>query len=866
MSWLTSIGVDVGWPLVLYALFFVALVPLLTWRSKFPMSAGRKRWVTLLRMIAIALAVLSVAGLRFGYPTNDLAVGVVVDGTTGITPEERRQVSSDLQQLSATEPSIAWNAIRGSDDVEAQIGAAVGLMPQDRARRMIVATDGRDAHLPSAIESAHRAGVEVSILPIGAAPTIDRVAVSGIDAPRLVRAEETSDVVATVFASVDTPVTLEAFLDGHSLATTSIQATRGNSNARFSVRFPEEPGVHELEVAITTSDPVTQNNRWRTLIEVLPKPRVRIYHAPDSEPILATVLRDAGMDVEVVAPQAAFTETRAYEPFSLVIADEIELGDLSDAQQQTLRSWVEEEGGGLITTTFNRAVRSTPRILREIEPIRPPPAQPEPRPLELVLVIDRSSSMSGAPMEQARQAGIGAVGSLRRDARVGAVAFSGGADRVIAPVPMDQALEVTQFIAGIHAEGGTNIAAAISAANRVMSNDPNFIHHVILISDGESEPQSAMAAAMALAGRGVTITTITIGSFSPLLAEIARIGRGRYHVTNAAGLRSVVMSEAMMRQPPAHRQTPFAIRQETSLPMLDGIDFSGTPAVAGHALSGLRPGATQVLTATEGMPLLAHWHRGLGQVATWTSATSGSWTDGLRSSPVFRTFWTRLARGMLRSRTIDPPRIVITPDPLAAERRIVTVISPFTEDRIVPLVRLYRGATVANAQGVVPRALDRIDLTLRGPGVWQAEIETGFTFLIDARLPLDTEPTAAEGDERPYDPRIAAFGPDDARIARLATLGGGTVLTAPREVLGEVSEVPAMRSLRTPLLVLALLFYLVSLLLLRLPDRALATGFEVERASHLPKAPDPKKQKKAVFTDLPESTSPEPPTPDREAA
>ena len=64
MSWLTSIGVDVGWPLVLYALFFVALVPLLTWRSKFPMSAGRRRWVTLLRMIAIALAVLSVAGLR----------------------------------------------------------------------------------------------------------------------------------------------------------------------------------------------------------------------------------------------------------------------------------------------------------------------------------------------------------------------------------------------------------------------------------------------------------------------------------------------------------------------------------------------------------------------------------------------------------------------------------------------------------------------------------------------------------------------------------------------------------------------------------------------------------------------------------
>jgi Mg-chelatase subunit ChlD len=836
-------SLDLGWPLALWGLVVVALLPLVAWRSKFPMSAGRRRAVTVLRMAAMALAVLSVAGLRFGLPTEELAVAVVIDGSASIAPEERRRVADDVTAMVAANDTISWTPIglssggnrSASPEVETQIGAGVSLLPRDHARRLLVATDGRDPRLGVAIASARAAGVEVSVLPLGEGPAVDAFALSELDAPRLLRAEETSDVVATIFASREGDVQLEAFFDGRSVLTQTHHATRGSSTARLSLRFPEDPGVHELEIAARgQGDVVSANDRWRTLVEVLPKPRVRIYREPGAEPILATVLRDAGMEVEVVAPQQAFTRLDQYEPYALVITDEIDLGALSDAQQTTLRRWVEEQGGGLVTASFNRPVRRTPRILREIEPIEPPPALPEPRPLELVLVIDRSSSMSGGPMEQARQSAIAAVRALRPDARVGAVAFSGGADRVIAPLPMDQADQVVQFISGIHAEGGTNIAAAISAANHIMSADPRYIHHVILISDGESEPQSAIAAAMSLAGRGVSISTITIGSYSQLLAEIARIGRGRYHVTSGAGLRSLVVSEAMMRQPPAHRQTPFAIREATHLQMLDGVSFEGAPALSGHALSGLRAGATQVLTATEGMPLLAHWHRGLGQVASWTSATSGSWSDGLRQSPVFRQLWTRLARGMLRTRTIEPPRIVVEPDPLSEQRRLVTVVSPFTDDQLVPVVRLFRGATVRSANGGQPVGAEQLPMTLAGPGTWQASISTGFTFLVDARLPADVEPTVAQGDERPYDAELAAFGPDLATLERLASLGGGTVLEAPLGITAPATAVPAMRSLRTPLLVLALLVYLLSLLLLRLPDRSLATGFEVERPSRIP--------------------------------
>jgi uncharacterized protein YegL len=485
---------------------------------------------------------------------------------------------------------------------------------------------------------------------------------------------------------------------------------------------------------------------------------------------------------------------------------------------------VEDEGGGFVRVTGGRPVRSTPRTLREIEPIGPPPAQPEPRPLELVIVIDRSGSMSGTPMAQARRAAIAAVHALRLDARVGVVAFSGQADRVIAPVPMGQAQQVIDFVSRIDADGGTNIAAAIQAANHVMSHDDRYIHHVILISDGESDPVSATAAAIALAGRGVSISTITIGTYSRLLADIARIGRGRYHVTSGAGLSSLVVSEAMVRQPPAQRQSTFVAREQTHLTMFDGVSFEGTPALTGHALATLKPGATQVLTATEGLPLLAHWHRGLGQVATFTSASSGAWSDGWRGAPIFRQFWTALARGMLRHRTIEPPRITIERDPSAADRRVVTVVSPFPFDEPAPIARTFR------ARG----AATELPLSIVGPGVWQATVPAGFNLLVDARLPLDPEPTSAAGDETPYDAELARFSPDRASLERLAAIGGGRVIDAPADALLTPGEAFVRMPMRMALLFAALLVYLLSLLLVRMPDRAVASAGAMDRPSRVP--------------------------------
>jgi hypothetical protein len=386
---------------------------------------------------------------------------------------------------------------------------------------------------------------------------------------------------------------------------------------------------------------------------------------------------------------------------------------------------------------------------------------------------------------------------------------------------MDQRDQLISFTQGIHASGGTNIAAAIQAANAVMSNDPRYIHHVILLSDGVSAPDPAIQAATALAGRGVTISAITIGPRNDLMAEIARIGRGRYHVTASAGsLPSLFVREAQFRQPPAHRQVSFTPRVVSHLAMLDGVPYESAPQLAGYALSGLRRDATMVLSTPDRRPLLAHWHRGLGQVATWTSATTGRWADDWRAWEGYREHWVSLAEGMLRTRPVEPPQISLAPHPLVEGVQVVTVLGPSISSEPMPIVRIFRDA----GEG------EPLELIGRGPGVWQTEVLEDRGFLVDARMPADDRPTVAVGFDRPYEAELALFGSDRAELERLAAAGGGAVLDSLPDLVVSVEAEAVMRSLRTPLLAMALGLYLLGLLLLRLPDHTVgATVVRPER-------------------------------------
>lgn len=159
-------------------------------------------------------------------------------------------------------------------------------------------------------------------------------------------------------------------------------------------------------------------------------------------------------------------------------------------------------------------------------------------PKDVTLVIDRSGSMSGAPLEHARRAAADVIGRLGPRDRVNVVAFDDGVDSLYPrPKPLDAAVrdEAVQYIHRIADAGGTNLAGALghTLAHQIHDDRPDVI---VFLTDGQSDAQETLKVARADVGDARVFTVgIGDGVEKPLLSRLAAEKRGRFTFVPDAG-------------------------------------------------------------------------------------------------------------------------------------------------------------------------------------------------------------------------------------------------------------------------------------------------------------------------------------------
>ncbi|HLQ58761.1 MAG TPA: VIT domain-containing protein [Gemmatimonadales bacterium] len=121
---------------------------------------------------------------------------------------------------------------------------------------------------------------------------------------------------------------------------------------------------------------------------------------------------------------------------------------------------------------------------------------------DLVAVIDVSGSMSGEKIQQAKSALIQLLGTLREGDRFRLVAFSGGVRRYAqgwTGVTTDARHDAESWIRSLDAEGGTNIAGALTEAFAQAPAEQSLGVVVFLTdgqaSTGETDPERIVASA-----------------------------------------------------------------------------------------------------------------------------------------------------------------------------------------------------------------------------------------------------------------------------------------------------------------------------------------------------------------------------------
>lgn len=134
-----------------------------------------------------------------------------------------------------------------------------------------------------------------------------------------------------------------------------------------------------------------------------------------------------------------------------------------------------------------------------------------------VIVLDVSSSMSAQDVAPSRIDAAKAVATRLIDAFPGRVALVIFEDRaeVVSPLTTDSdavnAL-LTTVQPGEIGDPGSDVAAGIDAALKLLEADPGQRGDVVVLSDGEDQGGHADAAIARLRGRGVMVTSIVVGN------------------------------------------------------------------------------------------------------------------------------------------------------------------------------------------------------------------------------------------------------------------------------------------------------------------------------------------------------------------
>ncbi len=158
-------------------------------------------------------------------------------------------------------------------------------------------------------------------------------------------------------------------------------------------------------------------------------------------------------------------------------------------------------------------------------------------PVNVAIVIDRSGSMSGRKLQQARRAAIMALGLLERRDTISIVTYSSGVEILVPATRLENRAMIERRIENIFAGGSTALYAGVKAGGQQLEKylDREHVNRVILLSDGLANigpktPDEVAELGYRLIEKGISVTTLGLGTGynEDLMAKLANVTDGNH--------------------------------------------------------------------------------------------------------------------------------------------------------------------------------------------------------------------------------------------------------------------------------------------------------------------------------------------------
>jgi Ca-activated chloride channel homolog len=652
-----------------------------------------------------------------------------------------------------------------------------------RGGRVVLLSDGRQtAGEPTELAAtARERGVTVDTVALTRQPA--DAAVTRLGAPGALHAGDPLSLEVTVRSTAVAPAVLTVRRDGEKVGGQKVELGRGDNPFLFSVKVPQVPGSYGYEVEVETEDDSRpQNDALGTTVRVQGPPRVMVAAAAGST--AAELLSADGFEVDSVPASALPSTPAGYKGFDALVLEDVSSEELGKPRARAITAAVRTQALGLLAFGGDRSFSLGKYYKSPLEDALPVksliPGKLQRKNVAVELVLDRSGSMinevGGVPkIAMAQAAARGALDFLlkHRD-QIGIVSFEVKPKSVVplTRVEPGNVTEIERKINNIPANGGTNVYKGLEEGVKEIERSTAKERHIILLTDGISEPGSYTKLLPGLKKGHISVATVALGAEADfnLLKQIAADTGGNYYRTeNARDLPKIFDKETRLNTRTVRLRGQIGVSAGDPSPITGSLVGEHLPPLGGNVVTELKPGAEAALLGQDKNhppdPVLAQWQYGGGRVAVWTPGLTPEWAgEWLEHQRLFQDAGRWVERGVA-----TPP---LTPSLVPNDQREVEVVPTDPKGRSIVLESLE--GTLHSSTGKTVA----LNFEESAPGRWTAPLPSlpagEYTYgLASAGAGSLTGDLAI-----PYPAEFRLGRIDTTPLGPLASATGGTTLSA----------------------------------------------------------------------------------------
>jgi Mg-chelatase subunit ChlD len=560
--------------LPLWLLIACAFISIIAWRRSLVDRTPLKKWLAHgLRLVGILCLVLAICRPYLLTDSDHLHIIFLVDVSESMDPDAIIQAADEIEsstsKLKATDrfsvlafgtgiaPSdpkalreLAKEAKNGTAESgsrnstalpEALLGSRL-IFDAEMARRLVVFSDGvpTTPGASSALSTLKEEGIDVRFRQQSGLKQPEAAVIALEPMTTVAFRGEIVRMRVTLRANEDMKANARILQRGVAVATTPVEL---KANKDLTVNFDvmmNASGESRWEAELLPEkDWFPVNNRAATTITVKGEPRILVLHRDEKQMRpLARAMQKQGLDLEIRGERGLPDTIEEMLAFDAIVLADVPATSLNQKQMEFIRRYVSDFGGGLamlgsensfgLGGYFRTPVEEALPLTSRYEKEKQKPS------LAMVLVIDKSGSMSGEPIELARASAKAAAELLSAQDQIAVVGFD-SETRVV--LPMTGASDKGTILAAIEslsADGGTDAYPGMVKGNELLQNAVAKVKHMIVLSDGQTPENDFEGLVRGMRAQGITVSSVCLGdgAAKEIMQMIAQEGGGRYYETN----------------------------------------------------------------------------------------------------------------------------------------------------------------------------------------------------------------------------------------------------------------------------------------------------------------------------------------------